>query len=82
MDAVKVFLGETDLCEDDSAKYGRSSQNYSIEKVIYHYAYDSVEMFLNDVVVLKLKEKIKFNEYIKPIVLSKRSKFISMYLCL
>ncbi|OXA55660.1 vitamin K-dependent protein C isoform X2 [Folsomia candida] len=73
LDHVKVFLGETDLCEDDLVKYGRKSQNYSIDKIIFHYGYDDI-ILMHDVVILKLKEKIKFNDYIKPIALSKRNK--------
>lgn len=76
LDTVKVYLGETDLCEDDAVKYDRKPQNHSIEKIIFHYAYDDINGLLNDVVILKLKDKIKFNDYIKPIALSKRSELI------
>lgn len=69
---VNIVLGDTDLCSDDEVKYGKPSKFYTIEKVMYHYAYDDSIVY-NDMLVIKLKEKIQFNDYIKPIALSKRN---------
>lgn len=59
---MKIVLGDSNLC--DESKDG--VQEFKVEKVYFHYAYDT-EAILNDVVVIKLDRKIRFSDKIQTI---------------
>jgi len=72
IDEINVYVGDTNLCFDDGLHYGQPSQVYSVEQIVFHYNWDDTHL-INDIAVIKLKEKIKFTDYIKPISLPPQS---------
>ncbi|CAG7720195.1 unnamed protein product [Allacma fusca] len=59
---VRVVLGDTNRCTNDS----HVQQNYQIDSITLHYAYDNVGI-INDVAVVKLKRPISFKRNIQKI---------------
>jgi hypothetical protein len=69
IEEIKVVLGDSDICLGDDAQPDKPSQTYAVEKIFFHFGYDHIEL-MEDVAVIKLKQKIQFTDYIKPIKLA------------
>ncbi|CAL8092756.1 unnamed protein product [Orchesella dallaii] len=62
LSSVKVVLGDSNLCDNVT----EGVQEFRVDKLFYHYAYDDGAI-LNDMVVIRLDKKIKFTDRVKPI---------------
>ncbi len=60
--SMKIVLGDSNLCDENHD----GVQELNVEKVYFHYAYDT-EAIINDMVVIKVDRKIRFTSKIKPV---------------
>jgi hypothetical protein len=73
--SMKVVVGDTNICSDDSVSSGAKSPSfdYDIESITLHYAYDG-QLIVNDIAVLRLKSQIRTFDHIQPIRMAKKGK--------
>lgn len=59
---MKIVLGDSSTCDENMS----GVQEFKVDKVYYHYAYDTSSI-MNDMVVIKVNKKIRFNNRVQPI---------------
>ncbi|XP_070502813.1 CLIP domain-containing serine protease HP8-like [Chironomus tepperi] len=82
----KVRLGETDLTLETDCEWSFNAPYCSykpidvdIEKIFSHELYNSQQGSQNDIALIKLKEKVQFNAFVKPICLPVDNKINTDY---